>query len=55
MTHLFDVDELGSKLFNLELPWRKPFLKAELEGIGVCAPLQKLLAKEFRFCDQADE
>ena len=55
MAHLFDVHELDSKLLNLELPWRKILLNAELQGIGVCASLHKLLAKEAHLCDQADE
>ena len=55
VAHLFDVNELGSKLLNLELPRRKSFLHTELQGIGIRVPLPELLHEEAHLCDQADD
>ncbi len=43
LAYLFDVNELGSELLNLELPRRKSLLHTELQGIGIRAPLPELL------------
>ena len=55
LAHLFNINELGSKLINLELPLRKSLLHTELQGISIRAPRPELLHIEAYLCDQADD